>query len=433
MGEAKKLTTFAYVLMAVLLVIGIAIGLAIGRATVKPVEVAPSPGAAPGLTGTVQVGALIPLTGVLSSFGAQYKVVLEFVEKEVNDYLAILNKPWRIKFVIEDTATDPKTHLDKLMALHGKGIRIFVGGASSAELRESLTYADANKILIISPSSTSPALALRDFALRYTPNDVYQGKAIAEIMWQLGARWVVPVWRGDTWGDGLKEFTEKRFMELCKASGESCGFLPGIRYDPAAKEFTAEATKLNTIVGDAVARYGKDRVAVLMISFEESAALIAACKAYTVLSEVRWYGSDGTAGTGPLLDPAVADFTVKTRMVHTMASPGISPHTEKIRSLIREKLGTDPIGYTYFVYDIAWTIALTLDAVGVYDSEAVLKALPKFLERYMGASGYIVLDENGDRAIADFDLWMIRIKDGKPEWYVGGLYRGLTGTVEWYS
>ncbi len=445
---SKQVTKFASILAIIMLVIGVVAGYAIGRASVP----APAPGVvttvtervtvtapaptvtvpAVGLTGEIKVGALIPLTGPLSTFGAQYKAVAELAEKEINDYLAALGRGWRLKVVIEDTATDPKTALSKMMALHGAGVKVFVGVASSAEVSEIKSYADANKLLVISPSSTSPALALKDMILRYCPNDIYQGKAIAKIMWLRGIRWVVPVWRGDTWGDGLKEYTIKYFNEICKASGESCGVLEGIRYDPAAKEFSVEAAKLNDIVSSAVAKYGKDKVGVLALSFEEIAALFAAVKAYPILGEVKWQGSDGTAGVEPLLDPAVADFAIKVGFYNTQASPGVSPYTEKIKSYVMGKLGMIPFGYTYFVYDALWTVALAIDAAGVYDGAKILQVLPYVLAHYIGASGYIQLDENGDRAIANYDLWAVVLKDGKYEWKIVGLFEGLTETVKWY-
>lgn len=429
-------TRTLYVISAVLLVVGIAVGYGIGVVTAP----GPAPGAAvapapAGLSGEVRIGALLPLTGVLSTFGAQYKVVLELAEREINEYLAKAGKNWRIKFVVEDTGTDPKTHYDKLVALYGAGIKIFIGGASSAELSEAISYCDANQILIISPSSTSPALARPDFALRYTPNDIYQGRAIAKIMWERGIRWVIPVWRGDTWGDGLKKYTVERFKEICAASGESCGVLEqyAIRYDPAAKEFSVEAATLNKYVEEAVSKYGADKVGILLISFEEAAAIFAAAKPYPTLWKVKWQGSDGTAAIAPLLDPAIADMVIATQFYNTMASPGISPHAEKIRKVVKERLGLEPMGYTYFAYDIAWTIALALDAVNEYNPVKVKEILPYVLERYLGASGYIKLDENGDRAVGDYDIWAVVKVNGKYEWKVIGLYRGLTETVEYYK
>lgn len=440
----------AIVLAVVMLVIGLLAGYFIGMFTTPGVATtitaytAPpltytytitAPGTVPTLSGDIPIGLTIPLTGVLSTFGKQYRVVAERAAEEINSYLASLGRAWRIKIIIEDTATDPKTALDKVMTLYARGVKVFIGVASSAEVSEIKSFVDANKLLVISPSSTSPALAVDDMILRYTPNDLYQGKAIAKILWLRGVRFVAPVWRGDTWGDGLAKAATENFNNICKASGESCGVLESIRYDPNAKEFSVEASRLNTIVSDAVSKYGASKVGVLLISFEEAAAFIAAAKAYPTLASVVWQGSDGTAAVAPLLDPAVADFCVKVKMYNTMASPGVSPYTEKVKKWVREALGIEPMGYTYFVYDALWTVALTIDLIGKYDGEAIKNALPLVLQHYIGASGYIVLDKNGDRAVGDYDLWAVvyNTTTGKYEWKVIGLYHGLTGTVEYFS
>jgi len=458
----------AYALMIILLIIGIAVGYGIGALTapgkvvtttvtstatvtttaapgaavtvtktvtqtVTATVTAAAPGAAPGLKGDVLIGALLPLTGVLSSYGENDKIVLEMAAKEINEWLAARGEPWRIKLVIEDTATDPKTALDKIQALHGRGVKIFIGPMSSAEVSEIKSYADANKLLVISQSSTSPALAIPgDFIFRFCPTDVAQGPAIAKVMWDRGIRWVVPIWRGDTWGDGLKEFSVKAFEEICKASGEECGVVSGIRYDPAAKEFSAEMAKLASIVKSLADKYGKDKVGVLAISFEEIAAIFAAAKAHTILSEVRWQGSDGTAGIAILTkDPELAEFVIKVKFLSTIAAPGKSPFTEKVRKWVLEKLGKEPEAYAYFAYDALWVITLALEAVDKYDPEAVKNVIPSILEHYLGASGHFSLDENGDRATGDYNLLIVRKVEGKYVWDIAGTYRAATEKVEW--
>ncbi|MEM4553321.1 MAG: ABC transporter substrate-binding protein [Ignisphaera sp.] len=418
--------TVLYALIVAIVIVAIAGGILYYQMSLSPpTQYKPS--------GEVKIGALLPLSGPLSSFAAELKTAIEYAEREINDYLASKGRTWRIKFVVEDTAGDPRTHLEKLMALHAAGVKIFIGGISSAELSEALSYCNTNNILIISPSSTSPALSLPDMALRYAPPDQYQGKAIARIMWNRGIRWLIPIWRGDTWGDGLARAAIDRFKEICRASGESCGVIePGIRYDPSAKEFSAEVSQLAALVSDATGKYGRDRVGVLLISFEEAASIFAAAKGYAILSEVVWQGSDGTANIVQLLDPGIADIVVEVKFLNTMASPGASPKSEVVRNVIREKLGRDPMGYTYFAYDIAWTIALALDSVGEYDAVAVKNKLPEVLADYEGASGKIVLDENGDRALAYYDIWTVVKVDDRYEWKIVGLYDGERDDVQWY-
>lgn len=386
------------------------------------------------LSGEVTIGALLPLSGELASFGAELKTILEYAEQEINNYLTQQGKPWRIKVIIEDTALDPKTHLEKLMVLHARGVKIFIGGVSSAELSEALSYCNEKNILIISPSSTSPALALSDMALRYAPPDHAQGVAIARIIWERGVRWIIVMWRHDTWGHGLAEATTKAFKKICEASGESCGIIePGIPYDPKAKEFSLEVSQLASMVEDAIKKYGKDKVGIVLISFGEAEAVFTAAKNYPILSEVKWQGSDGTANIVELLSPGVVDMVVKVGFYNTMAAPEYTAKAEIIRNVVREKLGRDPMGYTHFAYDIVWTLALAIDRAGKYDGLAVKEALLDVLKEYEGASGRVILDENGDRVPLKYDIWAIVRVGDKYEWKVIGFYDVLSDTATWSS
>ena len=441
-------TKLVSILIVVFLLIGIAAGYFAGSA-VAPTRTVTAPigtvtvtppartvtvtAPAVGLQGDILIGALLPLSGALSSYGENDKVALEFAVSDVNDWLSSLGKPWRVKLIVEDTATDPKTALDKIQALHGRGVKIFIGPMSSAEVSEVKSYADANGLLVVSQSSTSPALSIpNDSILRFCPMDVAQGAAIAKIVWDRGVRYLIPMWRGDTWGDGLKEFSVKAFDKILKASGEKGGIDPGVRYDPAAKEFSVEAAKLASIVDGAVKTYGKDKVGVLVISFEEIAAIFAAVKAHPILSEVIWQGSDGTAGTAVLIeDKSLAEYSVKVKFYNTIASAGVSPYIEKVKKYVYGKLGREPEAYAYFSYDALWVITLALDTVGKYDGVAVRNAIPQILKHYMGASGFFSLDENGDRATGDYDILAIKLVAGEYKWETIGAYRYATDSIEW--
>ena len=93
-------------------------------------------------------------------------------------------------------------------------------------------------------------------------------------------------------------------------------------------------------------------------------------------------------------------------------------------------LNRETDSYSYGTYDIVWSLALAIDQVG-YDPEKVKDILPEVADKrteLYGASGHIVLNENGDRAFADYDLWLI---NDKGEWEKVGVWRGETDTIEW--
>ena len=277
-------TSKAYGIAIALLIVGLILGYAIGVYTAP----APSPGGgggggggAPpaGLTGEVKVGALLSLTGVLSTYGENSEVALELAEKEINDWLKAVGEDWTFKIVVEDTATDPTTAVAKIQALHGQGILFYIGPMTSAEVKEVKSYADDNGLIVISQSSTSPALAIAgDSIFRFCPTDEVQGPAAARTLYDLGARWVVPFWRGDTWGDGLKEAQEEAFNKILQATGEEGGFVEGIRYDPSATEFSTQVAQLADIVQNLINEHGADKVGVAYIGFEEVVAVFTAAK-----------------------------------------------------------------------------------------------------------------------------------------------------------
>ena len=388
-----------------------------------------------GLSGTVKIGALLSLTGTLSTYGENSKVALELAEKEINEWLDAIGAAWDFKIVVEDTATDPKTAMDKIQTLHGQGILFFVGPMTSAEVSEIKSYADANGLLVISQSSTSPALAIPgDSIFRFCPTDVVQGPAAARLMYDLGIRWVVPFWRGDTWGDGLEEAQKAAFEKILKETGEEGGFVSGIRYDPSATEFSTQVAQINDIVTDLVNKYGADKVGVAYIGFEEVVAVFTEASKYDTLMKVKWIGSDGTAGLADLVENKVAaEFSIKTWFLSPVFAPSASPHLDRVKAYVKEKLGRTPDSYAYAAYDAAWVLALSLQMVQKYDPNAVKAILPDVVSRYVGASGSFLLDENGDRATADYELWIPRKTDGGYEWAVAGVWHAATDSITWES
>lgn len=103
----------------------------------------------------------------------------------------------------------------KLQAHAARGIKFVAGPLSSREVRNLKTYADENNILVVSQSSTAVDLAVPgDNIVRLIPDDRKQGPALARLMWDAGVKFYVPIWRGDTYGDGLKESTEVSFKRL---------------------------------------------------------------------------------------------------------------------------------------------------------------------------------------------------------------------------
>ena len=128
-----------------------------------------------------------------------------FGQRDFNNYLEEIGAPWRMNLVWEDTENDPEVALEKIQVLNSKGIKFILGPKTTDEIHHIKSYADSNDMVLISPSSASPSLAIVDNIFRMVPNDTYQGKVLALLFQEKGIKAVIPIYRGDVWGDGIYE------------------------------------------------------------------------------------------------------------------------------------------------------------------------------------------------------------------------------------
>ncbi len=419
------------------LIIGIAVGYAVYPAITPPSVVTTTVGAQTvtvtttqqvgALPSVITIGAILPLSGDLATFGQNWRAALDLAKNDINDWLRTARPGVTIEFQVEDTATRPAQALDKLQSLYARGIKFVIGPASSGELTNILKYAQDNQIIVISPSSTAVGLAVeKPFIFRFCPNDKFQGVALARAMIQAGIKYLYQVYRQDIYGQGLATATLDRFKQLGGVVLDSVG------YPAETKDFSAIVATMNDKIKSAIAQYGADKVGVHLIAFEEGALLFKVATEYPDLRKVKWFGSDGTAGSGEFLkDPAVVQFSIDTKFLNTIFAPTKSVLTDRVRDYVKQVRGVEPDAYTYIVYDIAWVIVKAILEASSVDTVKVEKVIPQVASSFFGASGWILLDATHDRISADYGLWVVLTKGGKTDWYQVGLYSGTTDSVSY--
>ena len=162
------------------------------------------------------------------------KQALKIAFKDINENFSKNHSTLRIELVIEDTQTNPAISVEKLKHLTGKGIRIVIGPATSAELEATQDYANSNGVLLLSPSRPAPSLAIPgNNVFRFVPDDTHQAQAISQLMWNDGIRAVIPFWRTDVYGNDLVKAVKQNFQQL---GGR---FLEGVGYTPRATSLPA--------------------------------------------------------------------------------------------------------------------------------------------------------------------------------------------------
>ena len=372
-------------------------------------------------TNIVQVGILLPATGDLASHGNENRIALDLALEDFNAHLEETGANWKMELVMEDTQSDPIIALEKIQSLNSKGIKYALGPESSAETRNIMSYADSNDIIVISPSSTSPKLAVADNIFRFVPDDTKQGKVVATLLAERGIKVVIPIYRGDVWGDGLYEATSASFEEMGGIVAE------GIRYSPEVTVFSTEANIAASNVERHLDEYSADEVGVFIIGFDEVVHFFNAASAYDVLRTVQWFGSDGNAGANPLVDDAItSEFVTDVGFIATQFAPSDGQVFEQVRMDFEALTGSTPNNnYVYSSYDSLWVLGLAMLEADSFDSMTIKEQLPETGLNYDGALGAVRLNDAGDLAISDYELWSVI--DG--EWEATARYNAATQTI----
>ena len=376
------------------------------------------------------VGAILPFTGSFSSIGKSVKVALEKAEYDVNKYFEDINSSSsspHFTLLMANSKTSPEESLVAIKKLHENGAKIIVGPAFGATVNAAKEYADANNIILISYSSTSPLLSIEgDNLFRLVPDDTNQGKIVAERMISDGIKVIVPIWRGGIYGNELYKSTKSHFEKLGGEVEE------GINYKPYTGKFATSLhrinflmwnqalEKLNAIVSDAVKKYGADSVAVYVISFDEITPILIQSTLYEDLGKVRWYGSDKIAQNHQITKNVdSASFAMKVNLSNPLYS--IDSESKKFHDLkeVLEKQLHEVSSITYpaLAYDSYWIASLSLDKNSTlnYDNnnndENLVRSFKEIVvetaESFDGISGKIKLNKAGDRIGGNYDFWIV--------------------------
>jgi len=406
------------------IIIGIVIGYGIGSSTESSESVTITETTvqeSSRLSGVVNIGLILPLTGDLATHGEENWEGSKLGVVDFNKHLEKIGAPWTLKMTSEDSATSPVIALEKLTALNAKGIGIIVGPETSSNIRNIKGYADSNNMLLVSCCSSAPALAIpNDSVYRLVPDDSNQGTAISKLIQHEGIQVIVPVWRGDTWGDGISDATTGSFVERGGIIDD------GVRYNPESPEFSASTSLLAEKVRGYVDEYGADKVAVLFLGFAEILQFTQSASEHEVLDDVRWFGPGANTKEHKLIDdPIGLEFSTNVQFTTVQFAVSKNPIYDRVQAHLTEELGRAPNAFVHSSYDAVWIIGLSILQTQSTDVSKIKSVISDVAEHYYGAIGPTVFNEAGDLAEANYEVWGIRGGD----WVLLGQYTQATDSI----
>jgi neutral amino acid transport system substrate-binding protein len=380
----------------------------------------------------LKIGSLLPTTGDLAAIGQQMVESVPLLVNTVNACGGVNGQP--VTLVQVDDQTDPRAGaagMQKLATLDK--VAGVVGSFASSVSSAAVSIAVPNKVMLISPGSTSPVFTEKaakgdfkkdnlNFWARTAPPDTYQAQALAQLASQKGFKRVATVVINNDYGVGF----EKAFVQAFeKLGGTVVNKNRPVRYDPKATTFDTEAQ----------ATFAGKPDAVLGVFYEETGSLFLKSA----------YQQGLTKGVQIMLTDGVKSDTFPDRVgkgsdgkyivagaigtVPGSNGKGLKAFTQ----LWQSKKGTPPAPYAAHAWDAAALLVLAAQAakqntgvgiasklrevadppgIEVSDVCEGLKLLKEGKKiNYQGASGNVDIDQNGD-VVGVYDVWTVG-DDGK--------------------
>lgn len=403
-------------------ILGIAIGYGAGASqpTAAPGEpMAMAPG---GLAGEVTLGVLLPTTGDLSSHGEENLAGTRMGVEDFNAHLEKIGAPWRMALAVEDTATNPTVALDKLAALNSRDVKVIIGPETSSAIRNIKGYSDSNGMVMLSCCSSAPTLAIPgDSAFRLVPDDSNQGHALARVIESRGVDALVTVNRGDAWGDGLSNSTYSSFASFG-------GTAPGpVRYNPEAPDYEATVSLLAERVSSA-REAGAQQVGVAMISFAEAVHFMQSASEHADFDGTLWFGAGSTTKDPDIVgDPIAREFANTVEYTTTQVAVSKNAIYERVEERLSAEFGYVPSAFVHSSYDAPWIYGIAMLQLDSDNAGKIREILPDVASRYYGAIGPARLNEAGDLASANYEVWGVT----GDTWERKGLYAHAADSVAW--
>jgi len=321
---------------------------------------------------TANVGVILPLTGDGAVYGKNLKNGMDLALENAGP------ADPKVKPIYEDSKLDPKlavTAFQKLSSIDG--CQIILGGFSSSDVLSMAPIAQKNKVVLISPTATSPAIThAGDYILRITPSDTFDGEIMAGFAFKkLNLRKVAVIFSNNDYGQGILKVFKEKFAALG-------GVIT------AERNFESGATDF------------KSQLAALKQSTPDGIFIIAAAEIGTILKQKAELNMNDVKQftTGLAENPMVIEIAGKAANNTYYSYPAYRVDSDDgiVKDFVvkfRAKYGTDPDVLAAYGFDL---MNITLAALKKGNDSDSIKAALYGMQNFVGVTGETSFDLNGD-------------------------------------
>ncbi len=387
-------------------------------ATTAPVVEAPCEGGPGPGTGTpLKIGSLMAITGGLSAYGPTIGNGAALAVKCINNAGGVNGGP--VELIQLDTGSLAETAIAAAQQLVDvDGVVAFVGPlGTDPTLGVAESVAIPGKILLITPSTTGPVLAVLeddDYVFRTTVSDAAQGPVLAQLIEDdLGLTSVCTMHVDNAYGDGLSGAFADAYTGTITAD---------VSHEETGISFISELTQC--LDGDPEAlvaiSYTTGQADIYLKEALEGELIdtfvfVDGTKDAELFAELGWENFDGLYGTGPTaLLSEFADeykdmYLGEYGEVYTLPFVAEAFDAVVAIALAAEKAGTntDSTAIRDSLRDVSNTPG-TVYGPSEDDLAAALLAIGNGEDvDYSGASGAVEFDAAGDVSFGAIEIWKV--------------------------
>lgn len=328
---------------------------------------------------TLKMGTMMPITGALSDLGADMENGAKLAAKQINDANVGLKVE---QFHEDDKTTDSAAAPNTFQRLVGQGVTGVAGPCCSGVTAAILDKAVESKVVVASPSATSPSLTLeRDnhgFFWRVSPSDAVQGKVLARMVADDGVKTVNMIIVNNAYGNGFAKVFQETFPTLvANATTPGAG---GVVTKVEKIDENAETVPSSAVTSVCTGAGTPALQGVVIVAYiNQGASILKEMEAQGCRTKVKIYGSEGIyKGNGPEGLPQKAGQTSDGKWL-AAGVKGTNPESgdlSKFNSMFKNAYGHDPAQYSAESYDAVMYIALAALKAKSVKGEDISKALP---------------------------------------------------------
>jgi branched-chain amino acid transport system substrate-binding protein len=343
---------------------------------------------------TIKIGEFASLTGKEATFGQSSHKGTQLAIEQLNAAGGVLGK--QIEFIYEDNRSTPgeSATIAKKLITRDKVVAL-LGEVASGRSLEAAPIAQANKVPMISPSSTNPKVTeTGDYIFRVCFIDPFQGKLLAEFAKRTLKAQKVAVFSDVSapYSVGLAQF----FRQSWTAGGGQ--IVSEQKYTGGDKDFKAQLTVIKNTKPDAI----------IVPGYYTDAGLIVA-QARQLGINVPLFGGDGWEA--PELMQIAGAAALEGTYYSTHFSPeSTDPLAQKFVAAYKAKYSDEvPDAMAALGYDSVMVLADAIKRAGSTEGPKLRDALAATKD-FPGATGVTSLDAKRD---ASKPAVIITAKDGK--------------------